>query len=134
MNLWRILDFKCLYFFNKHSMIFQNSLIKSLIHKIKKIKISTIFWQVQINEIENKMSKIIKKIRKQIVNRKILKKKNILHINIFFKRTFRIFQKSLVKSLSLPIKYHKTFGNFWTSYGTWNRKQNAKNAKKLKKK
>jgi len=45
-------------------------LIKSLIHKIKKIKISRIFWQVQIDEIENKMSK-----KKQIVNSKILKKK-----------------------------------------------------------
>jgi len=42
-NLWTILDFKCLYFFKKHSMIFQNSLIKSLTHKIKKIKISRIF-------------------------------------------------------------------------------------------
>ena len=38
-NLWRILDFKCLYFFEKYSMIFQNSLIKSLIYKIKNIKI-----------------------------------------------------------------------------------------------
>jgi len=37
-NLWRILDFKCLYFLEKYSMIFQNSLIKSLIHKIKKYK------------------------------------------------------------------------------------------------
>jgi len=60
-NLWRILDFKCLYFFKKHSVIFQKSLIKSLIHKIKKIKISRICWQVQIDENENKISKIIKK-------------------------------------------------------------------------
>jgi len=37
-NLWIILDFKCLYSFKKHSMIFQNSFIKSLIHKIKKNK------------------------------------------------------------------------------------------------
>jgi len=59
-NLWIILDFKFLYFFKKHSMIFQNSLIKSLIHQIKKIKISRIFWQLQIDEIEDKMSKIIK--------------------------------------------------------------------------
>jgi len=95
-------------------MILQNSLIKSLIHKIKKIKISRIFWQLQIDEIENKMSKIIKKIKKQILNRKILKKK-ISHMNIFFKRTFRIFQKSLVKSLTLPITHHKKFDNFWTS-------------------
>jgi len=42
-------------------MIFQNSLIKSLIHKRKEIKISRIFGQLQIDEIENKMSKIIKK-------------------------------------------------------------------------
>jgi len=61
-NLWTILDFKCLYFLENYSIIFQSSLIKSLIHKIKKnIKISRICWQVQINEIENKMSKIIKK-------------------------------------------------------------------------
>jgi len=115
-------------------MILQNSLIKSLIHKIKKIKISRIFWQIQIDEIENKMSQIIKKIKKQILNRKILKKKKYFTYLYFFKRTFRIFQKSLVKSLTLPIKYHKKFDNFWTSQGTWNRKQNAKNAKKLKKK
>jgi len=37
-NLWRILDFKYLYVLEKYSMIFQNSLIKSLIHKIKKHK------------------------------------------------------------------------------------------------
>jgi len=34
-TLRRILDFKCLYSFKKHSMIFQNSLRKSLFHKIK---------------------------------------------------------------------------------------------------
>jgi len=37
-NLWRILDFKCVYLLEKYFMIFQNSLIKSLIHKIKKYK------------------------------------------------------------------------------------------------
>jgi len=42
-------------------------------------------------------------------------KKNISHIHIFFKITFRIFQKSLVKSLMLPIKHHKKFDNIWTS-------------------
>ena len=36
LNLRRILDFKCLYFFKKHSVIFENSLINTLIHKIKK--------------------------------------------------------------------------------------------------
>jgi len=37
-NLWENLDFKCLYFSEKYAMIFQNSLIKSLIHKLKKHK------------------------------------------------------------------------------------------------
>jgi len=37
-NLWRILDFKCLYVLEKYSMIFQNSWIKSLVHKIEKHK------------------------------------------------------------------------------------------------
>jgi len=37
-NLCTIFNFKCLYFLEKHSMIFQNSLIKYLIHKIKKHK------------------------------------------------------------------------------------------------
>jgi len=37
-NLWRILGFKCLYVLEKYSTTFQNSLIKSLIHKIKKHK------------------------------------------------------------------------------------------------
>jgi len=45
-NLWRILDFKCLYILEKYSMTFQNSLIKSLIDKIKNIKILRIFLQV----------------------------------------------------------------------------------------
>ena len=36
-------------------------------------------------------------------------------MNIFFKRAFRIFQKSFVKSLTLPIKQYKKFYNFWTS-------------------
>jgi len=47
------------------------------------------------------------KIKTQIVNRKILKKKIISHIYILFKRTFRIFQKSLVKSLILLKKHNK---------------------------
>jgi len=37
-NLWRILDFKYLYFIEKYSMIFQKFLIKSLVHKINKHK------------------------------------------------------------------------------------------------
>jgi len=60
-NLWRILDFKYIYFLEKYSMIFQNSLLKSLIYKIKKHKNFQNFWHVQIDKIEKKMSKIIKK-------------------------------------------------------------------------
>jgi len=50
MEFMKNFDFKCLYFFEKHSMIFQNSFIKSLIHKIEKHKnfenflTSTIRW------------------------------------------------------------------------------------------
>jgi len=69
--LWTNLDFKCLYILEKRSMIFQKSLTKSLIHKKKNIKIFRVVWQVQIDEIEKKMSKIIKKTTKQIVNHKI---------------------------------------------------------------
>jgi len=62
MEFMKNFGFQMSIFFEKHSMISQNSLIKSLFHKIKKnIKISRICWQVQIDEIENKVSKIIKK-------------------------------------------------------------------------
>jgi len=60
------------------------------------------------------MSKI-KKNKKTNSKPQNFEKKNISHINNFFKRNFRIFQKSLVKSLWLPIKHHKKFDNFWTS-------------------
>jgi len=83
-NLWRILDFKYLYFFKKHSMIFQNSLIKSLMHKIKQIKMFRIFWQLQTDEIENKMSTIIKKNKKRNSKPLNFLKKKIFHISIFF--------------------------------------------------
>jgi len=52
------------------------------------------------------------------------------HINIVFKRIFKIFQKLLVKSLTLRIKHHKKLQNIWRSLDRWNRKQNAKYAKK----
>jgi len=61
MEFMKNFGFQMSIFFKKHSMIFQNSLIKSIIHKIKKIKIYRIFWQLQIDEIENKMWKIINK-------------------------------------------------------------------------
>jgi len=61
--------------------------------KIKKIKICRIFWHKQINEIENKMSSIIKKIKNEIVNRKVLKKK-IFHIWIFFLKELLEFSRN----------------------------------------
>ena len=76
----------------------------------------------------------IKKNKKINIKQQNFEKKIISHINIFFKRTFRIFQKSLVKSVTLPLKHYKKFHNFWTSLDRGNRKQNAKNAKKIKKK
>jgi len=56
-----------------------------------------------MEEIEKKMSKIIRKLKK-IVNCELLENKIISHICMFFKRTFRNFQNSLIKSLILPIK------------------------------
>jgi len=79
--LWIILDFKCLYFLEKRSMIFQKSLKKSLIYKIKEYKIFRIFWQVQIDEIEKKMSKIIKKQKTNSKPQNL--KKKLFHISIF---------------------------------------------------
>jgi len=61
------------------------------------------------------MSKIIKKYKENSKPQNFEKKKNISHIDIFLKRTFRIFKKTLVKSLTLPINHHKKFHNFWTS-------------------
>ena len=58
-------------------------MIKSLINKIKEQKNFQNFLQVQMDEIENKMSKIIIKFKKQIVNYGILKKK-LFHISIIF--------------------------------------------------
>jgi len=46
----------------------------------KNIKISIIFWQVQIDKIENKMSKIITKKNSKPKN---FEKKIISHINMF---------------------------------------------------
>jgi len=74
-------------------MIFQNSLIKSLIHKIKKIKISRMFWQLKIDEIENKMSKIIRKIKK--INSKPQNfEKKIFHILIFILKELLEFSRN----------------------------------------
>jgi len=72
-------------------MIFQNSLIKSLIHKIKKIKISRIFWLLQIDKIENKISKIIKKIKK---HKSQNFGKEIFHIWIFFLKELLEFSRN----------------------------------------
>ena len=57
-NLWRILDFKCLYFLEKCSMIFQKSLLKSLIHKIKKPKN---FWNLFTNTHRRNWKENVKK-------------------------------------------------------------------------
>ena len=90
-------------------------MIKSLIYEIKEHKNFQNILQVQIDEIEKKMSKTIKKIKRKTNSKPHNFEKTIIsHINIFFKRTSRNFQNSL-KSLILPIKHYKKFNNFWTS-------------------
>jgi len=75
----------------KYLTIFQNSLIKSLIYKIKRHKSFQNFltnidgWNRKENVKNTKQNK------KQIVHCVIFKKK-LFHISIFFKRTSRIFQ------------------------------------------
>ena len=83
-NLWRILDFKCLYFLEKYFMIFQNSLIKSLIHKIKKHK-NFKNWFTNIDR-QNWKENVKKKTKSKLQNLK----KNISHIYIFLKELSEI--------------------------------------------
>ena len=52
-------------FFRKMFHDFLKFFIKSLIHKIKQHKNFQNFLQVQMNEVEKKMSKIIKKLKKK---------------------------------------------------------------------
>jgi len=61
--------------------------------KYKKIKISRIFWQLQIDEIENKMSKIIKKYEKTNSKPQNFEKK-IFHISIFFLKELLEFSRN----------------------------------------
>ena len=86
-------------------------MIKSLIHKIKERKNFHNFLQEQMDETEKKMSKK----KEQIVKSGISKKKIISHIYIFFKRTSRNFDNSMIKSLIFPIKHYKKFHNFLTT-------------------
>jgi len=94
-------------------------LIKSLIHEIKE----QIFCQVQIDEIEKKMSKRKKNntnARNKLGKTKIVKdgtyKNFVLQMFIFFlTKIFRDFQNSLIKSLIHKIEEQKNFQNFLTS-------------------
>jgi len=74
-NLWRTLDFKCLCFLEKCSLIFQNSLIKSLILKIEKQKTLKNFFTNTDRRNWKENVKNNKKIKKHIVNLRNLKKK-----------------------------------------------------------
>jgi len=131
-NIWRILDFKCLYFLEKCSMIFKKSLIKSLIHKIKIHKNFQNFltsidrrnWKENFKN-NNKIKKTNSK------PRNFATKKNYFTYLSFCKRAFRNFKNSLIKSLIHLIKHYKKFHNFLTSL---DRKKNSKSAKKIKNK
>jgi len=83
-------------------------LIKSIIHKIKQNINFQNFLQVQMDEIERKMSK--KNIKLQN-----FEKKYYFTYLYFFKRAYRNFQNSLTKSLILQIKHFKKFHNFLTT-------------------
>jgi len=63
-------------------------LIKPLIHKVKEHKISRIFLQVQMDEKEKKMSKIIEKTKSELQN---FEKKNYFTYLYCFKGTSRNF-------------------------------------------
>jgi len=84
--LWIILDFICQYVLGKRSMIFQKSLTKSLIHKIKEYKNFQNFltstyrgnWKENVKNNKKKKKKKKKKNKKkkkkkkkQVVNRTI---------------------------------------------------------------
>jgi len=72
-------------------MIFQNSLIKSLIHKIKKHKnFQNFFTGTARRNYKENVKNNKKKIKKQKINHEILKTKIILHIYIFVKELLEI--------------------------------------------
>ena len=108
-NLWRILDFKYLYFLEKCSMIFQKSLIKTVIHKIKTHKNFQNFLTSIDRRNWKETFKSNNKIKnKQIVNCEILKKNYFTYLP-FCKRTFRNSKNSLIKSLIHWKKHYKKF-------------------------
>ena len=128
--MWIILDFKCLYCFEKRSMIFQKFLTKSLIHKIKEHKNFQNFLTRTDRRNWKENVKNIRKIKKQIINCGFLKKIYFTYL-YFCKRTFRNFQNLLIKSLFHRLKYNKNFDYFLTSLDRWNRKKDAKNDKRI---
>jgi len=90
-NLWRILDFKYLYFLEKCSMIFQKSLIKTVIHKIKTHKnFQNFLTSIDRRNWKENFKNNNKIKNKQIVNCGILKKKIISHIYLFVKELLEI--------------------------------------------
>ena len=86
-NLWRILDFKYLYFLEKRSMIFQIFFTKSLFYKIKEHKNFQSLLKSTDGRNWKENVKDIRKIKKQIINWRNLKKKYFTYI-YFCKRTF----------------------------------------------
>jgi len=99
-NLWRNLDFKYLYFFEKYAVIFQNSLIKSLIHKLKKHKKIQQFFDKYTHEIENKMSKIKKNKKTNSKPQNFEKKK--IYLSTFFLKELLEFSREIVGRISNP--------------------------------
>jgi len=132
MEFMKNFRFQMSIFFRKCSMIFQISLIKFLIHKIKEHKNFQNFLTStdRRNWIEN--VKNIKKTKKTNSKLRNCEKKNYFTYLYYCKRTFRNFKNSLIKSLFVWIKHYKKFHNFLTSLDRWNKKKMPKMLKKKK--
>jgi len=100
-------NFTYLYFCKRTFRNFQNSLIKSLILRIKHYKNFPIFLTSLDGRNRKKNAKNAKKIKKQIVNDRILKMFCIYNISIFLNQNSRIFENSLIKSIIRTRKHHK---------------------------
>jgi len=90
MELIKNFGFQMSISFRKMFHVFQKSLIKSLIHKIKKHKNFHNFLTCTDRRNWKENVKNNKKIKKQIVNCGILKKKIISHIYIFVNELLEI--------------------------------------------
>jgi len=113
-SFWKIFEIKCLYFLTKTNSI----IFLKFFHKISNPYFPN-FFDKCIGKREKNV-KNTKKIKKLIVNDRILKMFWISNIFIFLNKNSRIFQNSLKKSIICIIKHYKNFHNFLTTLDRWN--------------